>query len=243
MGIDSKLMIINKNKGLEITVSKLIEDLKGIDDTLYDPRALSPEDLKEACNNLKFTTSMGLTNAREDFGFELVLLNYLFRKFFFLQHQTGLYNPQRKLWSHLAQTIKVKVKDYKRIGKKDKAKNKITDFILEDASAKFIKVRAVHPGADLSAPGFKNLISNVSSKCVGLFYISEEDFDTKNIALIKERTNAEDFYDKYKSPITKNCSFNLIKYQVTSEGYSFNLIYPNLGRDLTVTLKTKDLVE
>lgn len=236
-------MIINKNKNLEITVSKLIGDLKGIDDTLYDPRALSPEDLKEACKNLKFTISLGSVDSREGFSFELVLLNYLLRNFFYLMHQTGLYNPQRKLWSHLAQAIKVKIKDYRRIGKKDRIKNKITDFILEDASGKFIKVRALHPGADLVFPGFKNLITNVSGKCVGLFYVSEQEFDDKTLTLIKGRTNAEDFYDKYKSPITKNCSFNVIKYQAAPDRYSFNLLYPNLGRDLTVTLRIKDLVE
>lgn len=225
-------------KPIEITVSKFIDDLKSIDDVLYEPRSWSPEDLKEACNNLRFDAPEGILAERPEFEFEFVVLQFLFRKFFYILHQTGLYNPQRKLWSLIAQTNKIKLKDYKRISHKDKAHTKITDFILEDINGRFIKVRIIHPGSQIQFPGFKNLVSNISGKCLGIFYISDQSPDEKTLKLIKDKTNAADFLDKYRSPITKNCSFNLIKYSAIGENYKFSLIHPDLGKDVEVEMQS-----
>jgi hypothetical protein len=226
-------------KPIEVTVAKFINDLKGIDDVLYEPRSWSPESLKEACDNLRFDAPEGLISTRPEFEFEFIVLQFLFRKFFYIQHQTGLYNPQRKLWSLIAQTNKIKIKDYKRISRKDRVHTKITDLILEDISGKFIKVRLVHPGSELHFPGFRSLIGNIPGKCLGIFYISDQVVDEKTLNLIKTKTNASDFFDKYRSPITKNCSFNLVKYaQLSSGSYKFSLIHPDLGKDVEVEVSS-----
>lgn len=226
-------------KPIEVTVSKFINDLKGIDDVLYEPRSWSPESLKEACDNLRFDAPEGLISTRPEFEFEFVALQFLFRKFFYILHQTGLYNPQRKLWSLIGQTNKIRLKDYKRISRKDREHTKITDLILEDISGKFIKVRLVHPGSKLLFPGFRNLIGNISAKCLGIFYISDQTVDQKTLKLIKDKTNATDFFDKYKSPIAKNCSFNLIQYSPSGAGsYRFSLIHPDLGKDVEIEVSS-----
>ncbi len=225
-------------KPIEITVSKFIDDLKSIDDVLYEPRSWSPEDLKEACNNLRFDAPEGIIAERPEFEFEFMILQFLLRKFFYILHQTGLYNPQRKLWSLIAQTSRIKLKDYKRISRKDRGHTKITDLILEDINGRFIKVRVVHPGSQLQFPGFKNLIANIPSKCLGIFYISDQDPDEKTLKLIKDKTNAGDFLDKYRSPITKNCSFNLVKYRAMGENYKFSLIHPDLGKDVEAEMQS-----
>ncbi len=225
-------------KPIEITVSKFIDDLKSIDDVLYEPRSWSPEDLKEACNNLRFDAPDGIIAERPEFEFEFMVLQFLFRKFFYILHQTGLYNPQRKLWSLIAQTSKIKLKDYKRISRKDREHTKITDLILEDINGRFIKVRVVYPGSQLQVPGFKSLISNIPGKCLGIFYISDQIPDEKTLKLIKDKTNASDFLDKYRSPITKNCSLNLIQYSSKGDTYKFSLIHPDLGKDVEVEVQS-----
>ncbi len=226
-------------KNIEITVSKFISDLKGIDDVLYEPRSWSPENLKEACNNLRFDAPDGIIAERPEFEFEFTVLQFLFRNFFYLMHQTGLYNPQRKLWSLLAQTSKIKIKDYKRISRNDRAHTRISDLILEDISGKFIKVRIVHPGSQIPFAGFRNLISNISGKCLGLFYISEQEPDAKTLKQIQTKTNASDFLDKYRSPITKNCCLDLIKYtSLGASSYKFSLIHPDLGKDVEAEVQS-----
>jgi hypothetical protein len=64
-------------KPIEITVSKFIDDLKSIDDVLYEPRSWSPEDLKEACNNLRFDAPEGIIAGRPEFEFEFVILQFI----------------------------------------------------------------------------------------------------------------------------------------------------------------------
>ncbi len=219
-----------KKDEVEILVSKHIEDLRCIDDVLFDPRSWSPDDLKEACNNVRFDTDQVIDE------FANLTIQFLIKNFFFLQHQTGLYNPQKKLWSLLAQVKKIKLKSYTKLRRKDRDKAKISDIIIEDNNARFIHARLVYPNSELQFPAFNDLLSNISSKCVGLFYISDQDGDEKTIKRIKEKTNAEDFYDKYKSPITKNCSLNLIKYKIQGDKLIYNLVHPDLSKNVEAEL-------
>jgi hypothetical protein len=99
-------------------------------------------------------------------------------------------------------------------------------------------VRVVHPGSELQFPGFRSLIANIPGKCLGIFYISDQNPDEKTLKLIKDKTNASDFLDKYRSPIAKNCSFNLIKYSSMGKNYKFSLIHPDLGKDVEVEMQS-----
>lgn len=219
-----------KKDEIEILVSKHIDDLSSIDDVLFDPRSWSPDALKEACNNVKFDTEKVINE------FDNLAIQFLIRHFFFIQHQTGLYNPQKKLWSLLAQVKRIRVKEYTKLRRKDREKAKISDIIIEDNNGKFIQARLLHPDAELHFPAFNDLISNIPSKCVGLFYISDQDGDEKTIKKVREKTNAEDFYDKYKSPITKNCSLNLVKYKVQGDKLKYNLVHPDLSKNVEAEL-------
>lgn len=222
--------LLQKKDITEIKVSKHIDDLKGIDDVLYEPRSWSPDDLKEACNNVKFESNRSISEM------DSLTVQYLMRYFFYLLHQTGLYNPQKKLWSHLAQVKKIKIKPYKKLNRKEREAVTISDIILEDSTGKFLLARLVHPGSTLSYPSFKKFISSVPNKCVGLFYISDKDPDTKTLELIKGKTNANDFFDKYRSPISANCSFNLIKYEQNGGKLNYKLIHPDLNKNVEAEL-------
>ncbi len=131
-------LLQRKKDIIEIKISKPIEDLKSIDDVLYEPRSWSPDDLKDACNNLSFESSQTIGE------FENLSIQYIIRNFFFLMHQTGLYNPQKKLWTQLAQTKKITIKPYKKIPRKERENTKINDIIFEDNNRKFILVRLVY---------------------------------------------------------------------------------------------------
>ncbi|MDA0772421.1 MAG: hypothetical protein O3C63_05715 [Cyanobacteria bacterium] len=218
-------------KAIEFEIGKYINELKGIDDVLYDPRSWSPESLTEACNNLEFLVTSGDYNDRPGFEFEFVVLQYLFRRFFYLAHQTGLYNPQRKLWALLAQTKKVKIKDYKIWSRTNQEHTRISDIKLQDHNGFYIKARIVHPGSLMEMPGLKPLLRVGSKKCLGLFYFSQQEPNEKLLKKIKAKTNASDPFDRFKAPI-KEASLNIVRYQVESGKFAFKLIYPDLGKDI-----------
>lgn len=218
-------------KDLEFEIGKYIEELKGIDDVLFDPRSWSPDDLREACNNLEFLVTRGDFTQRPGFELEFIVLQYLFRRFFFISHQTGLYNPQRRLWSTLAQIKKVTIKDHKIWSKAKREHTKISNFKLEDHRGNFIRARLVHPGSQLEMPAFESLLRGVSSKCMGLFYFSEQEPGVKLLEKIKRKTNAKDAFDRFKAPINQ-ASLNIIRYQVEGPKYGFKHIYPDLNKDI-----------
>lgn len=219
------------SKTIEFEIGKYIGEIKGIDDVLYDPRSWSPDSLREACNNLEFVVSAGNYNDRPGFEFEFVVLQYLFRRFFYLAHQTGLYNPQRRLWALLAQTKKAKIKDYKIWSKKKREHTRISDLRLEDYNGSFIKARIVHPGSKLEMPGFDGLLRGVSGKCLGLFYFSEQAPNAKLLKTIQMKTNAKNPFDRFKAPI-KEASLNLVQYKAEQGKFGFKLIYPDLAKDI-----------
>jgi len=223
-------LLQRKKDIIEIKISKPIEDLKSIDDVLYEPRSWSPDDLKDACNNLSFDSSQSIGE------FENLTIQYIIRNFFFILHQTGLYNPQKKLWTQLAQTKKITIKPYKKIPRKERENTKINDIIFEDTNRKFILVRLVYPGSQLNFAGFKPLIASIPSRCVGLFYITDQEPDSKTLSLIKTKTNAGDFFDKYRSPIAPGCSFNLVRYEVQQGKLIYRLVHPDLNKNVEAEL-------
>ena len=216
---------------LEFEIGKYIEEIKGIDDVLFDPRSWSPDDLREACNNLEFLISKGDFSKRPGFEFEFIVLQYLFRRFFFVSHQTGLYNPQRKLWSTLAQIKKVTIKDHKIWSKSKREHTRISNFKLEYHRGNFIKARVVHPGSQLDMPAFGSLLRGVSAKCLGLFYFTEQELDPKLLEKIQCKTNAKDPFDRFKAPINQ-ASLNIIRYHLAGDKYGFKHIYPDLNKDI-----------
>lgn len=213
-----------------VNVVKHIEDLKSTDDLLYEPRALSPDELKEACNNIRFESDQVLGSVLE------LSMNFLIKNFFYSMHQTGLYNPQKKLWSLLAQTKKIKIKKYNKIPKKDREHTQVFDAILEDSFNKFAIARIVMPGSQMELAGFNDLITKQNSKCMGVFYITDQTYPEKILEKVREKTNSQDFYDKYRSPINEHASLNLFQYSGDESKLTFKLIHPDLGKEVESTL-------
>ncbi len=218
-----------KTKSPEITIKKVIDDLNGPCDVLYDPRSLSPDDLKDACNNIEIFIPTKVSLVSE------LVIHYLLKNFFYMQHQTGLYNPQKKLWSSLAQTKSIQIKPY-RLLLDFKKENQIEDIYFINQNGRYIKARVVLPGAKQDYPGLDDLMSRVSGKCSGVFYFCEKEPDPILLNKILIKTNAKDPFDRYLSPIAKNCSLNFLQYGHNEDRYFFRLIHPNLGRKVEAEL-------
>ena len=217
---------------LDIRVTKRIEELKGMDDVLFEPRAWSPEELREACKNVDIQIQ-GTVSFLEE-----AVIYFLIRHFFFIQHQTGLYNLQRKLWSLIAKAERIKIKRHKNPPWLGRDKYQISDIYLEDTSSgKYILARLVQPDSKIKHPAFKSLINMLPSRCLGVFYITDQAYTHSFLNKILHRTNFKDPIDRYRSPISKNCSLNLIYYsKVSHHEYSFELIHPNLDKKVEVSV-------
>lgn len=216
-------------KQTEIKVNKIIEDINGPCDVLYEPRSWSPEDLKDACNNIDIFIPNKISLLSE------LVIHYLLKNFFYMQHQTGLYNPQRKLWSSLAQTKSIEIKthysffDFKK-------QNPMEDIYFHTSNNRYVKARIVLPGAKSYYPGFSNFISQASNKCMGLFYFCEQEPKRETLQKVLVKTNAKDPFDRYFSPINGHCSLNLLQYGYNLDKYYFRLLHPNLGRKVEAEL-------
>jgi len=233
------------SKTTKVRVSKAIEELDGINDVIYAPRSWSPGDLKEACANLVIDQEEELSPR------ERATVKYLLKYFFYIQHQTGLYNVQRRLWSSIARTANVKVKRSKKTYLFSKEKFELVDIVLEDvATKKFIKARLVQEidsgkepvegkTKEKKYPGFDSLTGIISSKCVGVFYIIDKAYGPRFLEKILKRTNAKDFVDRYRSPIRKHCSLNLIQYAEIEEAveYRYKLVHPDLDRKIEARVR------
>jgi hypothetical protein len=218
-----------QNKSTGIVLKKIIDDLNGPCDVLYEPRSWSPDDLKDACNNLDIFIPNQISLLSE------LVIHYILKNFFYMQHQTGLYNPQRKLWSSLAQTKSISIKSHTLLFDLKK-QNPIEDIYFYNPNGRYVKARIVLAGANNPYAGFDDLINRVSNKCCGLFYFSEREPDPLLLNKILIKTNAKDPFDRYFSPINKNCSLNLLQYGHNANRYFFSLVHPNLGRKVEAEL-------
>lgn len=221
-------------KNIELSIKKIIDDLNGTDEVLFAPRSWSPDDLKEVCNN------MYIDFTDEVLPLEKSVAEFLTKEFFFIQHQTGLYNLQKKLWGTLAKARTIKIKRFSSNFFEGKDKYLISDISLEIPGSKnYIQARVVHPGSQVDFPGFKRFIGMVPKRCNGLLYFADKDFSHKILHRVTNKTNSSDEIDRYRSPINENCSLNLIKYTVSSEDkeFYFQLSHPNLGRRVGATIR------
>ena len=219
---------------INITVSKVIDELEGLEDVLMSPRSYSTENLRKACMNLSFKCDEALD------AIEAAAVYFLIREFFYLAHQNGLYNAQKPLWSLIARTRRIILKPVKKPFWAAKDNVKMTDIeMIDDTTNKTATVRVVHPYSPEDtkdeAPGFNDLISNVSGKSVGLFYLSPNPLPVKIQEKVVSKTNASDPIDRYRSPISKNASLNIIQYSELREKaeFEFDLVHPNLGRKVS----------
>jgi len=208
----------------EVQIFKIIEDLKSLDDTLDNPRVWSPDELKEACNNIAFKANFEVE------PIENLTIQFLFKNLFFIMHQTGLYNPQRRFWTQLAYSKKIKIREYRKLNKKQRQENKVSDLILEDNHGKQIIVRLVYPGSKMENPGLENLLSSGSAKTHGLIYISDRLPTEKLLKKIRERTKFNDDSERYRSEINNHCNLAVVQYLPSKDGLAFSLVYPNLGK-------------
>jgi hypothetical protein len=64
---------------------------------------------------------------------EAAAVYFLIREFFYLAHQTGLYNAQKNLWSLIARTRKIVLKPVKSPFWEKKKDYKLTDIEMKTA--------------------------------------------------------------------------------------------------------------
>ena len=219
-------MIFNKEKAKEIEIEKFLEDLPGLEELSYNPRSFSPERLRDACNNIRFSPNQEID------PIENLTCQFIFRNFSYIMHQTGLYNPQRKLFDHIASTERVVVKEYKKLNKEQKALGTISDLYFYDIDNRFILVRLEHPSSQLDLVALPKLFSDANnSKCVGAIYISNKEANQEQIDLMKQKTGFDKSFDRYACQINDHASFNFIHYSANPSSVDFNLVFPNLAKE------------
>jgi hypothetical protein len=215
----------------ENKIAKYLEHKASTEDVIADPRSWSPKDLKEACDNVKILFSIDIEKI------EAASIHFLLKDFFYIMHQTGLYNLQRKVWNMLGKGKKIKIKkqSFKEWGSKEKYR--ISDIEISDTSGnKTLIIRVIHNQEGLHTKNichaFNKLISCIPSKCLGVFFISPLEYEKIFLNKVKEKTKSFDSINKYKSPLNKNCSLNLFQYEFVDDSYVFRLIHPYLEREI-----------
>lgn len=225
-------MFKKKNKK-QILVSKFLEDLPGMKDILRDPRSYSHESLCDACNNIKF-------NASEEIDpIENITIQFIFRNFFYILHQTGLYNPQRKLFAHIAGVEKIEIEEYTKFDKTNE-NAKVSDLYFYDIHGKYLLLRLEHPNANIDFAALPKLFIEAKNKnCSGALYLSNQMLDQKTLNFIREKTNFDDAMYKYTSPIFDDVSFDFIHYQANTDSLCYKMLHPDIGKDESATAVVK----
>ena len=218
-------MFFGKKSKKEITVSKFLEDLPGLKDVTVDPRSYSPERLKDACNNLKFDSKQDID------PIENMTIQFVLRNFFYIMHQTGLYNPQKRLFNHIASVNRVEIKEFKKLTKSQKEAGKISDIYFYDIHGKYMIVRLEHPTSKLDFVALPKLFSEANNqKCVGAIYISNQEPSIPILEMMRRKTNYKNELERFSSPINDCASFNFIAYEATANSVIYKLIHPDLGK-------------
>ncbi len=222
--------MFKRQKPKEIFISKLLDDLPGMEDVIVDPRSYSPDRLKDACNNIQFNPS------EEIDPIENITCQFIFRNFFYIMHQTGLYNPQRRLFNHIASVEKVVIREFKKLTKVQKEAGKISDLYFYDINGRFLLIRLEHPNSKLDFVALPKLFSDANnSKCLGAIYVSNLTPSEPVMDLVRKKTSFDNESEKYISPLANKASFNFISYEANPSSVTYNLLHPNLDKQESVS--------
>jgi len=223
-------MLFNfKKQKKEIFISKSIDDLAGLKDVTVNPRSYSPERLNDACNNICFDAKFDID------PIENLTIQFIFRKFFYIMHQTGLYNPQKKFFYHLASTQKIEIKQYTKLPKHLKEQGKISDMFFYDMNGRFLQVRLEHPGLNYDFVPLTKLFNEVNyAKANGVMYISNRDINEQVIKMVRAKTNYTNPLERFSAPLNNLVSFNLLTYQALENALNYKLVYPDLEKQDSV---------
>ena len=210
----------------EILISKLIDDLPGMEDVITEPRSYSPERLKDACNNIKFSASQEID------PIENITIQFIFRNFFYIMHQTGLYNPQRRLFNHIASVERVEIKEFKKLTKVQKEAGKISDLYFYDIHKRYILLRLEHPSSQLDFVALPKLFSDANNaRCLAAIYVSNQRPSAPMLEMIRSKTSYKNPMEKYRSPLNDHASFDFISYQASPSSVIYKLLHPDLAKD------------
>jgi hypothetical protein len=214
----------------EIRISKFLDDLPGTEDVITDARSYSPERLKDVCNNIKFDASQEID------PIENITIQFIFRNFFYMMHQTGLYNPQRRLFNHIASVEKVEVKDFTKLTKTQQEAGKISDLYFYDANGRYLLLRLEHPSSDLDFVALPKLFSDANKeRCIGAIYISNKMPSEPIMEMIRSKTSYKNPMERYRSPINDHASFNFLIYQASPSSVVYRLVHPDLAKGESAT--------
>lgn len=214
----------------EIRISKFLDDLPGTEDVLTDARSYSPERLKDVCNNIKFDASQEID------PIENITIQFIFRNFFYMMHQTGLYNPQRRLFNHIASVEKVEVKDFTKLTKTQQEAGKISDLCFYDANGRYILLRLEHPSSDLDFVALPKLFSDANKeRCIGAIYISNKMPSEPIVDMIRSKTSYKNPMERYRSPLNDHACFNFLTYQASPSSVIYRLVHPDLAKGESAT--------
>lgn len=232
MGIIDKLTtkMFKRKAKKEIRISKILDDLPGMEDVITDARSYSPERLKDVCNNIKFDSNQEID------PIENITIQFIFRKFFYMMHQTGLYNPQRKIFNHIASVEKIEVKEFDKLTKTQKEAGKVSDIYFYDIKGKYILLRLEHPTSDLDFVALPKLFSDANKdRCVGAIYISNKVPSEPIIEMIRSKTSYANPMERYISPINDRASFNFLTYEASPSAVVYKLVHPDLVKGESAT--------
>lgn len=217
--------MFKKKPKKEIRISKFLEDLPGIEDVLTDARSYSPDRLKDVCNNIKFDASQEID------PIENITIQFVFRNLFYIMHQTGLYNPQRKLFNMIASIEKVEIKEFKKLTKSQKEAGKISDIYFYDIQGRYILLRLEHPTSDLDFVALPKLFSEANNqRCMAAIYVSNKMPSEPIVEMIRSKTQYKNPMERYRSPLNDHASFNFIYYQASPSAVVYKLLHPDLAK-------------
>jgi hypothetical protein len=222
--------MFKKKPKKEIKISKFIDDLPGMEDVIVDARSYSPDRLKDVCNNIKFNPSQEID------PIENITIQFVFRNLFYIMHQTGLYNPQRKLFNHIASVERVEIKEFKKLTKSQKEAGKISDIYFYGLNGKYILLRLEHPASELDFVALPNLFSDANNpRCVSAIYVSNKIPSEPIVEMIRSKTSYKNLMERYRSPLNDHASFNFISYQASPNSVVYKLLHPDLAKDASAT--------
>ena len=192
-----------------------------------NPRAFDPVQIKSAIDNIIYSDKENLENPL----FEEIA-RFIHKDFFFLSHQTGLYNRQLKLWKALGN---ISIISFFKLQKGLVKKNEIDVLLIEFlTSSGLISARAIFPLKESDkcklylsfAIGLVN-----SSNLKGIFYVVHKNESDKVIKNLELKYDPSDPVSRYESiiPNTNDVRLNIISLEQENDKNVFEHIYPSIA--------------